>query len=91
METSGKTAKIREIESFTLEEGGEAAYFCSSLECGKMPHLMECGFVGHPKCGSAISRSKRPRILREKRHCGCYEFGEAQKTPEKRPSISWKK
>jgi hypothetical protein len=91
MATSGKSAKTREIESFTSEEVYQRQECRSSRECGKIPHLLECGCFGHPKCGSAISRSQRPRILREKRHSRFSKFVAAPKTPEKRPSISWKK
>jgi hypothetical protein len=48
-------------------------------------------FVERPKYRSARSRAKTPRILREKRHSRYSEFVESPKTPEKRPTISWKK
>jgi hypothetical protein len=57
MATSGKTAKTREIEPFTSQEGTAATSCRSSRECGKMPHLLSSQGrrmdVGKPLCAAS--------------------------------------
>jgi hypothetical protein len=45
----------------------------------------ELRFFGPPKFGSVKTRQKKPRILREKRHCCFPELVEARKSRGKRP------